>query len=57
MVTEAADKSLVGFDRVGWLAAGLTAVSLVLAARIKPLPAAKPMTTAFSLVRRRPGNG
>ena len=49
IVAEAADKSLVHFDRAGWLAAALTAVSLVLAARIRPLPTAKPMTAGMSL--------
>ena len=49
IVTEGADGSLVHFDRVGWLAAGLTAISHVLAARIRPLAAVEPITPAMSL--------
>ncbi len=49
IVGEASDGSLLDYSRVGWVAAGITVVSLVLAARLRPLPSARPMTAGMSL--------
>lgn len=49
IVAEASDGSLVDFWRAGWAAVGFTAVSLVLATRLRPLPMARPMTAGMSL--------
>ena len=37
------------YSRAGWVAVAFTAVSLVLAARLRPLPTSKPTTAGMSL--------
>jgi DHA1 family inner membrane transport protein len=49
IVGEAGDRSLVHFSRAGWAAVGFTAISLVLATRLRPMPTVKPMTAGMSL--------
>ncbi|HEY2157550.1 MAG TPA: MFS transporter [Isosphaeraceae bacterium] len=49
IVVDAADGSLLHYSRVGWLAAAMSAVALVTAALIRPLPMARPMTPAMCL--------
>ena len=49
IVAEAADGTLLHFSRTGLAAAGFTALSLVLASLIRPLPMARPITPGLSL--------
>ena len=49
IVAEAGDGSLLHFSRAGLAAAGFTALSLVLATRLRPLAMVKPITTGLSL--------
>lgn len=49
LVADGPDGTILHYSRVGWLAAAITGVSLALAARIRPLPSARPTTPGLSL--------
>lgn len=49
IVAEAADGTLLHYPRVGWLAAGVSVLSLALASQIRPLLPPKPTTAGMSL--------
>jgi predicted MFS family arabinose efflux permease len=49
MLAEGADHALVHFDRVGWVAAGFTMLSLYLAGRLRPATPAPATTAAFAV--------
>lgn len=49
MLAQNADHSLRHFDRVGWVAAGFTLLSLYLAGRLRSADSPTPTTTAFAV--------